>query len=113
VARARRAGLVKSQIVLDPGIGFGKTYQQNYDLLAHLDKIAALGYPLLVGASRKAFIGKTLARGSEPLPPDQRVWGTAAAVAAAVLRGAHIVRVHDVAEMLHVARVADAIRQSR
>ncbi len=109
VARTRKAGVAKSQIVLDPGIGFGKTCQQNYELLAHLDKIAALGYPLLVGASRKAFIGRTLAAKKDPLPPNQRVWGTAAAVTAAILGGAHIVRVHDLAEMLQVARIADAL----
>jgi dihydropteroate synthase len=107
---ARRAGVLKSQIVLDPGIGFGKSYEQNYELIGNLPKLAQLGYPLLVGASRKGFIGKALAlRNGTPPDPDQRVWGTATTVAASVLGGAHIVRVHDVAEMVQVSQIADAI----
>jgi len=105
VARARRAGVAKSQILLDPGIGFGKSTRQNFELLARLPELARLGFPLLVGTSRKAFIGKALgtrARG-------ERIWGTAATVAASVLGGAHIVRVHDVAEMIQVVAIADAI----
>ncbi len=109
LARARRAGLAKRQIILDPGIGFGKSFRQNYELLARLPKLATLGCPLLVGPSRKTFIGATLAGAAAPAPPEERVWGTAATVAAAILGGAHIVRVHDVAEMVQVARVADAI----
>jgi dihydropteroate synthase len=105
VGVARRAGVPKSQIVLDPGLGFGKSHAQNYELLASLPQLVRLGFPLLVGASRKGFIGATLGG----LPPNERVWGTAASVAAAILGGAHIVRVHDVAEMLQVAHVADAI----
>ncbi len=109
VARARKAGLTKSQIVLDPGIGFGKRYSQNYELLARLPELARLGFPLLVGTSRKAFLGATLAHDGKPAPPEERVWGTASTVAAAILGGAHIVRVHDVAEMVQVARVTDQI----
>jgi len=112
LARARRAGLGESQILLDPGIGFGKSYEQNYELLAHLPKLAALGYPLLVGSSRKSFIGAALARPhakTEMVPASERIWGTAATVAASILGGAHIVRVHDVAEMIQVARVTDAV----
>jgi len=109
LARARKAGLAKSQIILDPGIGFGKSFEQNFELLAYLPKLAALGCPLLVGPSRKAFLGATLARQGVPMPPEARLWGTAAAVAASILGGAHIVRVHDVAEMVQVARVADAV----
>ncbi len=105
VARARKAGIAKSQIVLDPGIGFGKNYAQNCELLARLAELARLGYPLLVGASRKSFIGYLLGGA----PEQERGWGTAAAVTASILGGAHIVRVHDVAEMVQVARVADAI----
>ena len=112
VARARTARLRKSQIVLDPGIGFGKSYEQNYELIAHLPRLAALGYPLLVGPSRKTFIGATLGEEGNPLPPDERLWGTAATLAASILGGAHIVRVHDVAEMVQVARVTDAILQA-
>jgi dihydropteroate synthase len=105
VAAARRAGVPNSQILLDPGIGFGKSYPQNYELLARLGELAQLGYPLVIGTSRKAFIGRAL--GGAPV--TGRAWGTAATVAASILCGAHIVRVHDVAEMLQVARVADAI----
>jgi dihydropteroate synthase len=105
VAVARRAGVPPSQIVLDPGLGFGKSAAQNFELLEKLPQLARLGFPLLVGASRKGFIGKALGR----LPESERAWGTAAAVAASILGGAHIVRVHDVAEMSQVARVADAI----
>ena len=106
---ARKAGIAKNKIVVDPGIGFGKSLEQNYELLAKLDEIAKLGYPLLVGTSRKGFLGKTLARNGEPAPSEQRIWGTAATVTASILGGAHIVRVHDVAEMAQIARAADSI----
>ena len=106
---ARKAGIAKNKIVVDPGIGFGKSLEQNYELLAKLDEIAKLGYPLLVGTSRKGFLGKTLARNGEPAPSGKRIWGTAATVTTSILGGAHIVRVHDVAEMTQVARVADCI----
>jgi dihydropteroate synthase len=108
VTIARRAGVRRSQIILDPGIGFGKSYAQNYELLAKLPALAKLGYPLLVGPSRKGFIGAILASHGKPPAPDQRVWGTAATITASILFGAHIVRVHDVPEMLQVARVSDA-----
>lgn len=106
---AQRAGVAKSQIILDPGIGFGKSYAQNYELIAKLPALAKLGYPLLVGTSRKGFLGATLARHGKPAPPGQRIWGTAATVTASILNGVHIVRVHDVGEMLQVARVSDAL----
>jgi dihydropteroate synthase len=111
VAVARRAGVPKAQLILDPGLGFGKSYPQNYELLARLWELASLGFPLLVGTSRKSFIGRALesALGVSHVPEASRVWGTAATVAASVLGGAHIVRVHDVAEMVQVVRVADAI----
>jgi dihydropteroate synthase len=112
LALARRAGVAKSQIILDPGIGFGKSYAQNYELIAKLPALAKLGYPLLVGTSRKGFLGATLARHGKPAPPGQRIWGTAATVTASILNGAHIVRVHDVGEMLQVARVCDALVSS-
>jgi len=102
---ARRAGVTKAQIVLDPGIGFGKSFEQNIELLARLPELARLGYPLLVGTSRKTFVGRALGGA----PESERAWGTAATVAASVLEGAHIVRVHDVAEMVQVARVADVL----
>jgi dihydropteroate synthase len=105
VARARRAGVAKSQIVLDPGIGFGKSWPQNFELLERLPELAKLGFPLLLGTSRKSFIGKILGGAAK----EERAWGTAATVAASILGGAHIVRVHDVAEMVQVAKVADAV----
>jgi dihydropteroate synthase len=102
---ARRAGVHKSQIILDPGIGFGKSSAQNYELLAGLPNLARLGFPLLVGPSRKSFLPEPAGTMGE----SARIWGTAAAVAASILEGAHIVRVHDVSEMAIVARVADAV----
>jgi len=112
IAIARRAGVRNSQIILDPGIGFGKSFQQNYELLVRLPELAKLGYPLLVGTSRKGFLGATLASRGKPAPPEARIWGTAATVTASILGGAHIVRVHDVAEMAEVAKVADALRNA-
>lgn len=109
LAIARHAGVTKSQVILDPGIGFGKSFAQNYELLTNLPQLAKLGCPLLIGTSRKGFIGATLAKDGQPLPPDQRLWGTAATVTASILYGAHIVRVHDVEEMAQVARVSDAV----
>src|SRR2546429_3456164 len=75
VATARNAGVGKSQIILDPGIGFGKSYMQNYELLQKLPQLAKLGYPLLVGTSRKGFLGAALAREGKPAPPEERIWG--------------------------------------
>lgn len=109
VGRARKAGVAKAQIILDPGIGFGKNYRQNFQLLARLQQLSSLGFPLLVGTSRKAFLGAALGSVKSPAPPGERIWGTAATVTAAILGGAHIVRIHDVAEMAQVVRVADAI----
>jgi dihydropteroate synthase len=114
LAVARRAGIAKSQIVLDPGIGFGKSYQQNCELLDRLPELARLGYPLLVGTSRKSFIGGVLGKGKLRAGSEvDRIWGTAATVTASILQGAHIVRVHDVAEMVQVARVSDAVASPR
>jgi dihydropteroate synthase len=113
IAKARKAGVAKSQIILDPGIGFGKSFAQNYELLQKLPQLAKLGYPLLVGTSRKGFLGATLARDGQTAPAEERIWGTAASVTASILHGAHIVRVHDVAEMAQVARVADCLVEPR
>ena len=114
VTLARQAGVAKAQIVLDPGIGFGKSFDQNCELLAHLPELARLGYPLLVGTSRKSFIAKALQRSEVRAGAGaDRIWGTAATVAASILQGAHIVRVHDVAEMAQVARVSDALKSPR
>ena len=105
---ARQQGIPDELIILDPGIGFGKTVPQNLELLNRLDAIKALGYPVLVGPSRKSFIGYTL-----DLPPEERLEGTAAAVALSIDRGADIVRVHDVGVMARVARMTDAIIRRR
>jgi dihydropteroate synthase len=114
IVAARQAGVAKSRIVVDPGIGFGKSFEQNYELLAKLPELAKLRYPLLVGTSRKGFIGKTLAsKQGKAAPADQRIWGTATTVAASILNGAHIVRVHDVLEMAQVARIADCVLQAQ
>ena len=115
VTRAERAGLRKSQLIIDPGIGFGKRYEQNFEVLAHLSELGRLGCPILIGTSRKAFLGWALAgKGHEqPWPVERRQWGMAATVASAILAGAHIIRVHDVAEMAEVARVTDAIVAAR
>jgi dihydropteroate synthase len=102
---AMDAGIAAERIILDPGIGFGKTLEHNLQLLRGLPTLAALGQPLLVGASRKAFIGKIL-----DLDPDHRLEGSLAAAVAAVLGGANLLRVHDVAETCRAARMADAIR---
>jgi dihydropteroate synthase len=104
VTLANQAGIPDERIILDPGIGFGKTVAQNLELLDRLDEIKALGYPLLVGPSRKSFIGYTL-----DLPPDERIEGTAAAVALSIDRGADIVRVHDVGVISRVVKMTDAI----
>ncbi len=101
---AHRAGIPDDRIILDPGLGFGKTVEQNLELIDRLDEIRAMGYPLLLGASRKSFIGYTL-----NLPPDQRAEGTAAITAIGIDRGADIVRVHDVRINARVARMTDAI----
>jgi dihydropteroate synthase len=101
---AHAAGIPDELILLDPGIGFGKTVEQNLELLDRLAEIRELGYPILLGPSRKSFIGYTL-----NLPPDQRTEGTAAAIAIGIDRGADIVRVHDVEMVVRVARMTDAI----
>jgi dihydropteroate synthase len=103
-AGAVAAGIDGDQIILDPGLGFGKSVDQNLALMNHLGHFKSLGYPLLVGPSRKSFIGRTL-----DVPVEARLAGTAAAVAISIARGADIVRVHDVAEMAQVARMTDAI----
>jgi len=97
-------GIKKDKIILDPGIGFGKTVQHNLEIINKLDFFMNLGFPLLIGVSRKSFIGSIL-----DLPPDERFEGTAAAVTVSIVRGVHIIRVHDIKEMARVVRIADAI----
>ena len=101
---AIRAGVRAENIILDPGIGFGKTVNQNLQLINCLDRIKAIGYPILIGPSRKSFIGKTL-----NLPVEERLEGTAAAIALGIVRGADIIRVHDVRSMARVAAMTDAL----
>ena len=101
------AGIRPGQIILDPGVGFGKSIGQNLELVNRLDEIKALGYPVLLGPSRKSFIGYTL-----DLPPGERLEGTAAVCAIAIARGVDILRVHDVAAIARVARMSDAVVRS-
>jgi dihydropteroate synthase len=105
LARAEAAGVSRERTIVDPGLGFAKDADHTLAALRRLGELEALDRPVLVGPSRKSFIGKLL-----DLPVERRLMGTAAAVAASVLLGAHVVRVHDVREMVEVVRVADAIR---
>ena len=110
---AERRGVARESIVIDPGIGFGKTQEQNVELIAHLGRLISAfpDYPLLIGPSRKSFIGRILAEDvGTPAPASERLHGTMAVVAAAVLRGAHIVRVHDVKAAAETIRVSEIIR---
>ena len=107
VELGRAAGIPEDRIIMDPGIGFGKTREENLEIIRRLPELRRLGFPLLIGPSRKSFIGKTL-----DLPAGERLEGTAAVVALSIAGGADIVRVHDVKAMVRVARMADAIRQS-
>lgn len=102
-------GIAKDQIMLDVGIGFGKKFEQNYLLLAGLDQLEGLGFPLLVGTSRKSFIGRTLAADGKDAPPDQRLHGSLAAMTASILNGTHVVRVHDVKPAVEAAKIADEV----
>lgn len=104
VARARKCGVSSDKIVLDPGIGFGKTAAQNFELIANLNRLVEAGFPVLIGTSRKSFIGSVLKK-----PAGERVLGTCATVVASILFGAHIVRVHDVAAVREAADVTDAL----
>ena len=105
VIDADRAGIPRERIIVDPGLGFAKAAEHTLEALAKLDQLAELGLPILSGPSRKSFLKRALGE----VPAQQRVWGTAAAVAVSILKGAHIVRVHDVREMVQVARVTDAL----
>ena len=115
IAFAESRGLKKTQIAVDPGIGFGKTVEHNLQLLARLGEFGLLGCPLLVGTSRKSFIGKVLAppRATPGHEANGALWGTAATIAWAVALGARVVRVHDVAEMADVVRMVEAVKRAR
>lgn len=108
-AAAVAEGIARDRLVLDPGFGFGKNFEQNYPLLARMDELHELGFPLLSGTSRKSFIGRTLARGGKDAAAKDRLYGTLATVTASVLQGAHIVRVHDVKPAVDAVTVADQI----
>jgi dihydropteroate synthase len=106
---AVQAGVARERIALDPGFGFGKNFEQNYPLLARLDELHQLGFPLVVGTSRKSFIGRALRRNGRDAPVDERRFGTLASETVAMLKGAHIIRTHDVKACVDAVRIADAV----
>lgn len=115
IATAEKRGVKRESIVIDPGIGFGKSQEQNIELIAKLDQLIAAfaDFPLLIGTSRKSFLGRMLAdTDGNPAPADQRLHGTMASITAAILKGAHIVRVHDVKDTVETLRVAETIKIS-
>jgi len=103
------AGIKRDQLVVDPGFGFGKSFAENYPLLARFGQLQEIGFPILVGVSRKSFVGRTLAKDGKDAAIDQRLFGTLAAETALIVEGAHIVRTHDVKASAETARIADAI----
>ena len=107
--QATMAGVKRERIVLDPGFGFGKNFEQNYPLLRRFDEFHQLRYPLLAGVSRKSFIGRMLAREGKDAPVDQRLYATLASESAVILKGAHIIRTHDVRATVEAARAADLV----
>jgi dihydropteroate synthase len=106
---AALAGVKRERIVLDPGFGFGKKFEENYPLLKRFEEFHQLRYPLLVGVSRKSFIGRALARAGSDAPVGDRLFGTLAAETSAILRGAHIIRTHDVRACWDAVRIADLV----
>jgi dihydropteroate synthase len=113
VEAAVRAGVRRERIALDPGFGFGKNFEQNYPLLARFQELQALGFPLLAGTSRKSFLGRALAKDGKDAAIADRLYGNLAAHTALILKGAHILRAHDVKAAVEAARVADAILEAR
>jgi len=111
---ARERGVERSRIVLDPGFGFGKNFEENYPLLAHLEQLQRLGFPLLAGTSRKSFVGRSIGRRTgHDAPPLDRLYGSLAAMVISILKGAHIVRVHDVRPAVEAAAIADEVLAAR
>jgi dihydropteroate synthase len=106
---ATLAGIKRDHLVLDPGFGFGKRFEENYPLLAHFAELQKMGFPLLAGVSRKSFIGRILARDGKDAEVAERLYGTLAAETGLILKGAHIIRTHDVRFAVEAARVADAM----
>jgi dihydropteroate synthase len=111
--KAVLAGIRRERIVLDPGFGFGKNFEENFPLLARFAELQSAGFPLLAGASRKSFVGRMLARNGKDAPVEDRLYGTLACQVALILKGAHIIRTHDVKPAAEAARVADTILQAR
>ena len=111
--KAVLAGVRRERIVVDPGFGFGKNYDENYPLLARFSELQSVGFPLLAGTSRKSFIGRTLAHDGKDAPPEARLYGTLATQVALILKGAHIIRTHNVKAAAEAARIADAILLAR
>ena len=107
------AGVRRERIGLDPGFGFGKNFEENYPLLSRFSELQAAGFPLLAGTSRKSFVGRLLAQDGKDAPVEARLFGTLATQVALILKGAHIIRTHDVKAAVEAARVADAIQQAR
>ncbi len=107
------AGIRRERIALDPGLGFGKSFEQNYPLLSRFQELQSLGFPLLAGVSRKSFIGRMLANNGQDAPVFERLHGTLAAHTALILKGAHILRTHDMKAAVEAARVTDAILAAR
>jgi dihydropteroate synthase len=107
------AGVRRERIVLDPGFGFGKNFDENYPLLGRFSELQTTGFPLLAGTSRKSFIGHTLAKDGKKAPTEERLYGTLATETALILKGAHIIRTHDVKAAVEIARIADAILLAR
>jgi dihydropteroate synthase len=103
------AGIKRHHLVLDPGFGFGKRFEENYPLLAHFGELQQMGFPLLAGVSRKSFIGRMLERDGKDAEISERLYGTLAAETALILKGAHIIRTHDARSSAEAARVADAM----
>jgi dihydropteroate synthase len=111
--KAVLAGVKRERITLDPGFGFGKSFDENYPLIARFAELQAVGFPMLAGTSRKSFIGRTLAKNGKDAPVDARLFGTLASEVALILKGAHVIRTHDVKATVEAARIADAILQAR
>lgn len=111
--KAVLAGVRRERIVLDPGFGFGKSFDENYPLIGRFSELQAAGFPLLAGTSRKSFIGRTLGRDGKDAPLEGRLYGTLATQTALILKGAHILRTHDVKAAVEAARVTDKILQAR
>jgi dihydropteroate synthase len=106
---AQIGGVKRERLVLDPGFGFGKSFQENYPLLKRFDELHELRYPLLAGVSRKSFVGRALARNGKDAPVAERIYGTVAAETAVILKGAHIIRTHDVRACADAVRLADVV----